>query len=112
MTRYTIMDLIEAKIFGFEKEDRVERFRPFEPIQSFTYPIDSSKMIVNSETHEQQFFRDQFETVKRVFKDAEIFLSKQIDHELRKGFSHLLIFELGMGYYGLLTGIINKGDEE
>ena len=109
MARYTIMDLIEAKIFGFEKEDRVERFRPFEPIQSFTYPIDSSSMIINSETQEQQFFRDQFETIRRVFKDAEIFLSKQIDHELRDGFSHLLIFELGRGYYGLLTGII-KGD--
>jgi len=108
LSRYTLLELIELKVLGFEKEKRVKRFQPFEPIQSVTYHIDSDRITINSETQSQQFFNSQFETIKRTFKTDNLFLSKSIEHEETDSYSHLLIIALGRGYYGLLTGIRQK----
>lgn len=111
MKRYSLMDLIHLDVFGI-KED-IDRLQPIEEITSIEYPVDSNRLIIHSENYSQEVFDYMFAPVKRVFKNASIYLSKLMTNKFDEvRHTHVIIFELGRGYYGLLIGIRKEGENE
>lgn len=112
MKRWQLTDLIGARVFGFEKGDDIERFKPMQAVESITYPVeDNGSIYLHSESYDAVYTRAYYEPVRRAFKDAQMFLASKINPE--KDYpGHLLVFDLGQEYYALLTPRTEKEDEE
>ena len=109
MKRWTLTDLIEAKIFGFEKgEDKIERFKPFEEVESESFRLDNVDIItLRSASYEETFKKDYLTPIRQAFKDAPMFLARTKAQPTK----HLLIFELGQEYYALLAPFIKESED-
>jgi len=108
MVKWTIKEMVEFAILGFDNErnGKIETLKPLEDVTSIEYPIDSDKIILHSDTRQFKISKNFFEPVRVAFKGADMYLSKEmvskIDEETK---AHVLIFDLGRGYFALLMGI-------
>jgi hypothetical protein len=103
MKRYRLTELIEGKVFGFEKQKKVDDFKPLELVESITYTVeDDGLLYLHSNTYHESFKKEYFEPVRRVFKGVSMYLGSKPPKK-KRGAGHLLIFQLGQGYYALLT---------
>lgn len=107
MKRYTISDLVFLDVLGFGREkaekEIYEKFLPIEPIIRRVYPCDEEdRVILESKSYSSKFSLSQFETLRRIFKDAEICLTNRFMGKERR-LESLLIFLLGKGFFAVLT---------
>ena len=108
MKRYTISDLVFLDVLGFGRakaeKKLYDKLVPLEPILRRVYLCDEEdRVILESKSYSSKFCMSHFETVHRIFKDAELCLANPITNTEGKKLPSLLIFLIGKGYFVVLT---------
>ena len=101
LNRWSILQLVEGQVLGFQKGKLSERLMPLEEVLSITKNIseDDGCVMLKSKSYEATFREEYFEPARRTFRQAPISLAASP----KEGLGHLLIFDLGREYYAILT---------
>jgi hypothetical protein len=104
MKRWNICDMVEARIFGFVRKKDNEKFEPLDPVLTITRSLeeDSDCVLLKSMHHEARFREEYFQPALRLFKGAILYLGATPPNN-ETGLGHLLFFDLGQGYYAVMT---------
>jgi len=110
LNRWSIPELVEAQVLGFEREKRLKHFLPFEEVQSVTKNIidDNGRIVLKSKSYEATFREEYFEPARRTFRGATMLLANKPKNALdpkKEHLGHLLFFDLGQSYYAILAPI-------
>ena len=110
MKRWTLPELIEAKIFGIVTKLKPE-YRELEPVKTIEYEYDpennNPSAWLKTDNYRQRFFHSYLRTVLQVFKNVPLYLSPKDS----KANAHLLVIPTSYKTYGVLCGI-KEPDEE
>lgn len=117
MKRYLIWELVEEQTLGFinEKSDK-EFFEQLKPIQSITtriYDFEKPYLIfLKSRSYCSAFVLAKIESLSIILKNCPMYLANCTSELSRIQDSHLLVFQLGRGYYALFTPYLLKNNNE
>jgi hypothetical protein len=112
MNRWNICQMVDAQILGFLTFERLKKYEPFEVVERLERYVNNDNGVIRLKARiYEAYFKDEFLLpCQRFFKGAGMLLTARPRDDVKLG--HLLLFDLGKGFFAVLSPFVLPDKEE